>query len=67
MKDGLTHVQLGMMLTAPYSRPAFIRYGHALRMLVVRGLMEENPTGPGFFRCTEKGEAALQPYLHRRV
>jgi hypothetical protein len=30
--------------------------------LVKEGLLEENPTAPGFFRITQKGEAALEDF-----
>lgn len=61
----LTHMQLGILLDASGRRPAKIRMGHALRELIDLRFVEENPTGPGFYRCTELGEKYLAPFLRR--
>lgn len=53
----LTQTQLSMLQKSPYESEArwvLSFRGHA-RRLVELGLLEENPSGPGWFRVTEAG------------
>jgi hypothetical protein len=59
---GLTREQVQMLLDAPYEKPHRFKQVRRARYLAAVGVLEEDPSNKGLFRCTEAGQDVILAY-----